>query len=232
VNCILAPDPTHTGPFNRKRVSYQGYQKLAYLHPHWFLNAKNINSNSKKRILIRLVNLTAYHDIPAKGLSNSLLNKFIEKYRKHYIINISSERKLPDCFEQYRLAIEPNSMHGELYNTDLFLSDSQSMTVEASLLGIPNIRINNFSDKISVLNELEKKYKLTLSILPKDSNKLLELSEQLLSEGDILEIFKQRRDLMLADKIDVTSFLVWFISNFPDSFHIMKENPDYQYNFK
>jgi len=37
---------------------------------------------------------------------------------------------------------------------------------------------------------------------------------------------------MLKDKIDVTAFLVWFIENWPESFNIMKENPDYQYRFK
>jgi len=37
---------------------------------------------------------------------------------------------------------------------------------------------------------------------------------------------------MLADKIDVTAFFVWFIENYPDSAKIMKENPDYQYKFK
>lgn len=35
---------------------------------------------------------------------------------------------------------------------------------------------------------------------------------------------------MLADKIDVTAFLVWFIENWPESFKIMKENPDYQFD--
>ena len=37
---------------------------------------------------------------------------------------------------------------------------------------------------------------------------------------------------MLADKIDVTAFMVWFIENYPGSFRIMKEEPDYQYRFK
>ena len=37
---------------------------------------------------------------------------------------------------------------------------------------------------------------------------------------------------MLADKIDVTAFLVWFVENYPQSFQIMKENPDYQLRFK
>jgi len=36
----------------------------------------------------------------------------------------------------------------------------------------------------------------------------------------------------LLDKIDVTAFLVWFVEYYPKSAKIMKENPDYQYNFR
>jgi hypothetical protein len=40
------------------------------------------------------------------------------------------------------------------------------------------------------------------------------------------------RERFLQDKIDVTAFMVWFIENYPDSFHTMRKNPDYQYRFK
>ncbi len=34
------------------------------------------------------------------------------------------------------------------------------------------------------------------------------------------------------DKIDVTTFLVWFVENYPQSVKVMKENPDYQHRSK
>jgi hypothetical protein len=37
---------------------------------------------------------------------------------------------------------------------------------------------------------------------------------------------------MLSEKIDVTAFLVWFIENYPESVTVMRQNPDYQYNFR
>ena len=37
---------------------------------------------------------------------------------------------------------------------------------------------------------------------------------------------------MLADKIDVTAFMVWFIENYPESIKVMKDDPGYQYRFK
>ncbi len=49
---------------------------------------------------------------------------------------------------------------------------------------------------------------------------------------NLKEEFQIRRQKMLADKIDVTAFLVWFVENYPNSAKVMKENPDYQFNFK
>ncbi len=46
------------------------------------------------------------------------------------------------------------------------------------------------------------------------------------------EEWQTRRKKMLSEKIDVTAFMVWFIENYPVSFSIMKENPDFQDNFK
>jgi len=232
VTKILAPKPTNVGPFDYKRISYDGYQKLSYLHSNYFKSNRTLNTTKKKQILIRLVNLSAYHDVTARGLNNHLLVEFIQIFKEIANIYISAERKLPEMFEEYRINIDPNKMHEFLLNSDLFIGDSQSMAVEASLLGVPNIRINNFASKISVLNEIEFKYKLTKSLEPEDAYKITEISKEILLSKDIYNIHLHLRDIMLVDKIDVTAFMVWFIENYPESVKIMKENPDYQLRFK
>ena len=55
---------------------------------------------------------------------------------------------------------------------------------------------------------------------------------ELLADKDTPNKWKQKRDIMLAQKIDVTQMLVWFVENYPESKRIMKENPDYQMRFK
>ena len=55
---------------------------------------------------------------------------------------------------------------------------------------------------------------------------------ELLSDPGTKETMRKNRERFLKDKIDVTAFMVWFIENYPDSFHTMREDPDYQYNFK
>jgi hypothetical protein len=56
--------------------------------------------------------------------------------------------------------------------------------------------------------------------------------EEILSIENLKELWQQKRQKMLADKIDVTAFFTWFINNYPESKRIMRENSDYQYKFK
>ncbi|TFH50107.1 MAG: DUF354 domain-containing protein [Bacteroidia bacterium] len=37
VTRIISPAPVNVGPFKYKKISYNGFQKLAYLHPSWFM---------------------------------------------------------------------------------------------------------------------------------------------------------------------------------------------------
>ena len=115
---------------------------------------------------------------------------------------------------------------------EFLICDSQSMSVEASMLGVPSIRFSSFSGRISVLEELEHNYQLTFGVNPNNSELLLTKLKELLSIQNLKEIFHNRRSKMLSDKIDVTAFLVWFIENYPKSKIIMNKNPDYQNNFK
>ena len=123
-------------------------------------------------------------------------------------------------------------MHQVLFHATILVSDSQSMSVEAAILGVPSIRVSSFIGKISVLEELEHKYELTYGFLPEQSDAMFGKIEELLNTPNLKEDWQYRRQRMLQDKIDVTAFMVWFIENYPDSVKIMKENPNYQYNFK
>ena len=46
------------------------------------------------------------------------------------------------------------------------------------------------------------------------------------------DTFRKKRLKLFSDKTDITALAAWFIENYPESFHIMKENPDYQYIFR
>lgn len=233
---IIVPAVCNVGKWDYKKIPYYGYMKLAYLHPNRFkpdeeIKTKYITNN--KYCLIRLAQLTAHHDVGIKGLNVKLVKQIIEiAESKGYVVYISSEGKLDEDLTGYQLIINQNEIHHIIAFASLLISDSQSMSVEASMLGVPSIRFSDFAGRISVLEELEQKYKLTFGIPTSEPEQLLTLVDDLLSIDGLSILFKDRQKQMITDKIDVTAFFVWFIENYPESIKIIKENPEYQYRFK
>lgn len=238
VSCIVSPFVCNVGKYKYKKIPYSGYQKLAYLHPNYFKPDRSIVekhiSNEKPYFIIRLVSFTAGHDIEKKhgGIPLNLIKELIYKLEKKGNVYISSETDLPTAFNKYKLRINPLEIHHFLYYSDLFVSDSQSMSVEAAVLGSPSIRFNSFVGRISVLEELEHKYGLTFGIHNTRPQSLFKKIDELLLITKIKEEFAKRRMKMLSEKIDVTAFAVWFIDNYPESKKIMKKQTDYLRRFK
>jgi len=229
---ILAPSGCSTGKWQAQTINYEGYHELAYLHPNRFTLDNVVCENKKKKIFIRFAKLTAHHDEGKSGIDNELAYKIINKLTEHGNVYISSERELSDSLEKYRIQLAPAEVISFLSSCDLYIGDSQTMTAEASVLGVPSIRFNDFVGKLTYLEELEHKYGLTYGIKTSEPEKLLEKIDELLSFQNIKEEWQKRRMKMLSEKIDVTAFMVWFIENYPKSVKVMKENPEYQYRFK
>jgi predicted glycosyltransferase len=232
---ILCPEVCDVSKWNNKKVGYNGYMKMAYLHPNYFKPNINIIKKYKlpdKFVLIRLSSLKAHHDVGIKGIDNRLLDSIIEVFEKeNYNVLISSEKIADNKYEKMILKINPNDIHQVLYHSSFLVCDSQSMTVESCILGTPSVRISSFSGQISVLEELERKYNLTKGIQPSNSKEILNLITSLLEENELQKQFQERRDILINDKIDVTKFLIWFITKYPLSRDVMLSNPDYQNNF-
>ena len=231
---IIVPEVCRVGKWQRKKIGYAGYMKLAYLHPNRFSPDRSKLKLTKRQpyFLIRLSGLAAHHDFGVEGISYELLIKIIDKLSKYGRVCISSEKELPLRFQRYQLTIPVSDMHHYLFFAQMLICDSQSMAVEAAMLGVPSIRFSSFAGRIRVLEELEHNYQLTFGIKPSEPSKLLRKITELLIFSNLKEEFKLRRQHLLADKIDVTAFMVWFIENYPDSLEIMKINPEYQQRFK
>lgn len=220
VTRILAPFTTRVGFFKKKKIGYNGYQKLSYLHPNVFHADKSkLNGIDLRKpyYLVRLVSLNAYHDVGVKGFSETVLDKLIAMLKVYGNVYLSSEKPLGNKYNPYQLPIEKNDIHHLLAFAKIYIGDSQSMAVEAAMLGTPSIRFNDFAGRISVLEELEHKYGLTYGIKTKDSEKLFSTVESLLKTPNLREVFQKRKDLMIKDKIDVSAFMFWLIENYPES---------------
>lgn len=229
---ILCPDVCQVGPWTAKKIGYRGYMKLGYLHPAVFRPDETIRHKyglPERYVLIRLTRLTAYHDYGIRGISPKLLQDvihFIEA--KGIMVKITMEAAAEPQFGRFLLNIKPGDMHHVLAQSTLLISDGQSMCVEASMLGIPSIRYNDFVGKISVLEELEHTYALTYGIPIGSEKKLFAQITALIEQPDLTTVFQDRRKRMLGEKINVTAFLVWFLENYPRSLDQMKANPEHQ----
>lgn len=212
VTNVITAEEVNVGPFSKKQIKYPAYHKLAYLHPDVFQKNHSVLKKyqiSSPYFIVRIVSLSAHHDNNIVGVSRPMLEEIIEKLSSYGRIIISSEKKLSNDFEKYQLNIDVSDMHQLMFHAKGIISDSQSMTMEACLLGIPNLRINSFKGKISVLNNLESNYNLTKSYLPSEFN--IEHLDFILN-ADISE-FDKNRNKLLEDKINPTPFYLSEIEN-------------------
>lgn len=232
---ILCPDVCSVGSWTAKKVGYQGYMKLGYLHPAVFQPDPAVCQKyllNKPFVLIRLTSLQAHHDKGVRGIDALFLDTLIQLILSHgYVVYISSETKVKLELERYLLPVDPSDMHHVLAQAYLLLSDSQSMSVEAAMLGTPSIRYSDFTGRISVLEELEHTYELTVGILPGEERKLVTRLMDLLLKPNCAAIFQERRRRMLGDKLNITEFMVWFLETYPDSVATLKTDPKYQNRF-
>ncbi|NLD47942.1 MAG: DUF354 domain-containing protein [Clostridiaceae bacterium] len=234
---ILSPNVLYGKRKRSDTIYYAGYHELAYLHPSRFkpdpdvLFELGLKPNDQYFIM-RFNSFKAHHDNGVKGLSVNQKLQLVNHLSDKGKVFITTEREIEPELTKYRLRISPDKIHSLLYYATIFMGDSQTMTSEAAVLGTPAVRCNSFSGSISYLEEEEHKYGLAFGFKPENFNSLMDRINMLLQEPDLKKEWNNRRLSMLADKIDVTSFLVWFVENYPLSKSIMQNNPDYQYNFR
>jgi len=205
---ILAPNCCDQSPANEKKIGYEGYHELAYLHPDYFTPDRRMLPIEMRETgnysILRFANLTAHHDTGRSGINNEMAHKLIELLEPKGNVFITSERELSMDLELYRLPIHPSAMHHAMAFADLYIGDSQTMAAEAAVLGVPSIRFNDFVGELSYLEELEHKYQLTKGIKTSESDLLLKTVVEWTDNSNLKELFAQKRAEMLEATIDVT----------------------------
>jgi predicted glycosyltransferase len=209
---IVAPDICSVGKYDHKKISYCGFQKMAYLHPDYFQPdfdlIRDIVGVNDKYFIIRLVSLTSGHDIEGKhtGMDEDLIDKLLIVLNKHGKVFINNEGPLSPKYEKYRLKIVANQMHHLLAFATMLIGDSQTMCAEAGLLGTPFIRFNDFVGKIGYLNEIENRYQLGFGVPTSQPEIVIETAALILQTPNVKEVWKERKTRIFNEKIDVTRF--------------------------
>lgn len=236
-HCVLSPDSLKGKRRKKNTVYYAGYHELAYLHPKRFTPDPSVLSEAgllpgEPFFILRFNAFKAHHDIGITGLSITQKLKLIDYLLPIGRVFITTEVNTEAEFDSYRLKISPDKTHSLLYYATMLIGDSQTMTSEAAVLGTPAIRCNSFAGRISYLEEQEKRYGLTFAFRPDQFEEMMLKIKSLLSTTDLKEEWRKRRLKLLSEKIDVTGFMVWFLENYPGSITTMRDDPEFQNQFR
>lgn len=221
-----------TRDLGRKQIRFNGFMELCYLHPSYFrpdlsvLSELNLSENNRY-ILMRFVSWSAGHDIGEGGFPLDVKFKLVKALSEHTRVFISSEIDLPEELEQYRLPVAPDKLHDILFYSDLYIGEGATTASECAMVGTPAIYVNSLS-----AGTLEEQERLGLLIGFRNADGVSEKALALISDKSYKSDTLQRCSKMLKQTIDVTAFMVWFVTNYPGSFKIMKENPEYQERFR
>jgi len=205
---IIHPNEIRFTKWGEKRIKYSSYHELAYLHPNNFVPNNSVlekyGLKSKEYILVRKSALTAHHDSNAKGLHTELYDM---------LISLAGKKRIITSDELKKSKIKPWDMLDILNGSSFLFSDSQTMSVEAAMLGVPSIRYNSFARKCSILTELETEYKLTFAFLPYlELDNCIKKTTEIFNEiGLDNKIWNERKLNLLKNKVDFNKWIINYL---------------------
>ena len=197
-----------------KQVFYAGCHELAYLHPNRFSPDRQVVRSlgvdpDEKYAVIRLVSWQAHHDVGQSGFEKKSITDFIETISKYARPYITSEIKLPDALEKYKLKIPFNKIHHVMAFASLCITEGATMASESAILGVPGVYINTL--KLGYI-DMHEKYGLVKQTI--DTDQALKKCIDFLDDKDIKEKCINARQKFLSEKIDVTQYIVATVENF------------------
>ena len=200
-----------------KHLAYAGYHELAYTHPDYFspdpkvLDTFGLQAD-QNFIIVRLVSWGAAHDVSDHGFVDMVAT--VKQLGRFGRVLISSEKELPADLRPYQVSAAPELMHHLLYYARLFIGESATMASESATLGTPAIFVS--TSVRGYTNEQEKKYDLTYTFSDpvKGQQQALNKAIEILSDPHAKEKWQTKRNRMLADKIDVTRFIVDIVEKY------------------
>jgi hypothetical protein len=222
---IITPNSLKFEDYGKKHITYPGYQELAYLHPNRYTPNPDILRElgvgpDEKYFLVRLVSLTAHHDIGESGLSTKQARAIVERLAKHGRVFISAETTVDSDLRVYLLPTPVDKIFDVLAFAHMVIGDSQTMIAETAVLGTPALRCNTFVRRLAYLEELEHNYGLTVGIRPKNFEMLLSQIDKCLSQPDLKGQWQQKRKVMLNECIDLTDWIIKLLHKLARGIHV------------
>ena len=217
---IVCTPSCYEGNFGKKQHRYHGYHELAYLHPVRYSPNTTIMKEmglSERDVysVVRFVSWEAVHDRGLHGFSEEGKRRLVRELSRIGRVMITSESPLPSEMEAFRFPISPGKMHDVLYHSSLYIGEGATMASEAAMLGVPCIYVNPLS--AGTLNEQEHRYGLLRQIV--NEKEATDMAMLVTGDREARSRQQEKRAKMLADKIDVTAWMVDFVERFAESVH-------------
>jgi predicted glycosyltransferase len=228
---VLSPDILSVD-LGAKHILYRGYHELMYLTPKYFTPDFSVFTilgipPETPYAILRFVSWEASHDRGETGFTIEEKREVVKFLSGRLKVFISVEKQLPFEFEPYRIKIPFDKMHDVLAFATVYIGEGATMASEAGILGIPSFYVSTIKSSIT---EDQEKHGTVFNFT--SSSGVLDKIEEILSYHSTKQKYAILSKKLINSKIDVTAFLIWFIENWPGSFKIMKENPEYQERFK
>lgn len=236
LDAIITPYQFKSGLPKEKHVRVKSYKELSYLHPNNFVPEEDVSEilgikSGERYVLLRFGAFDAHHDLDASGFTDNDKIRLVNELKPFARVFLMSELGVPKELKSHILEIPVEKIHSVLYHAALFVGDVQTSTTESAVLGTPAVRCNSFVGPNDMSNfiELEKDYGLIFNY--RNPNEAIKKAKELLKKPDLKKEWVQKKEKLLADKIDLATFMLWFIEEWPESLRIMKENNEYQNRF-
>lgn len=199
-----------------KHIRYDGFHELAYLHPAWFTPDENVLRESGVDIeddffVLRFVTWDAYHDVGKTGLTFKQKQDLIDFLSTKGRVFVSTESG--NSFNNSEpIPTDPHEVHHLLAYAKLYVGESGTMPIEASVLGTPAVCINPNIEEWGIFDELVNEYRLIQYI---DSTQD-PINHQVLIKWANQTGYQQKRNKLISDKIDLTEFMLENIKDLAD----------------
>jgi predicted glycosyltransferase len=207
---VCTPD-SYAAPVNGNHIIYPGYHELAYLHPARFTPDPDRLASfdlkpGESYSLVRFVSWEASHDSGEIALTPDQKRQIVGELEAKGRVLISSEGLLPVDLKDRALVGPVSDVHHLLAYPRVVVGESATMSSEAAVLGTPAVFIATTGRGYT--DDQERRYGHVRSFRPERFEEALEAARQ------FADYPQSRRDdirkALLADKIDVTDWMVRF----------------------
>jgi hypothetical protein len=194
-------------------VTYPGYHELAYLHPARFtpdptrLPAFGLHEG-ERYFLLRFVSWQASHDKGEVGLTDDRKRRLVALLAPHGRVLISSEGRVPPDLEPLVLRGPLVDVHHLMAYAQMIVGESATMASEAAVLGVPAVFIATTSR--GYIDDQERRYGHVRHFTEDQFEPAMDAIGALVASGP-REVGAAARTRLLADKIDVTAWMIDYI---------------------